>query len=279
MAGTRFVTAGSLLYGWARWRGAPRPTPEYWRSAALIGGLLLLGGNGAVTWSEQHVPSGIVALLVAVVPCWMVLVDWLRPGGVRPTLQIGVGLLLGLAGIAILVGPESFMGGDRIDLVGGLVVLGGALSWACGSILSRHVRIPPRPLLATAMQMLCGGLLLLVAGSVSGEIARVDTAGISVKSVLAVAYLVLVGAIVGYSTYIWLLRVSTPARASTYAYVNPVVAVVLGWLLANEPLSWRVAAAATVIIAGVALITLSRQPRTATVDVTVGSGRKRPIRG
>lgn len=263
MAGVRFVIAGSLLYAWARWRGAPRPTAEFWRSALMIGALLLLGGNGAVTWSEQHVASGTVALLVAVVPCWMVLVDWLRPGGPRPTLQIGLGLLLGLTGIAILVGPESFMGGERIDLLGGLVVLGGTLSWACGSILSRHVRIPPRPLLATAMQMLCGGLLLLIAGSLAGEIPRVNPGAISVKSVLAVAYLVLVGAIVGYSTYVWLLRVSTPARASTYAYVNPVVAVFLGWLLADETLSWRVGAAATVIIAGVALITISRQPRAA----------------
>lgn len=263
MAGVRFTIAGNLLYAWARLRGAPRPEPGHWRAAAMIGALLLLGGNGAVTWSEQLIPSGIAALLVACVPCWMVLIDWLRPGGPAPTVQIGLGLLLGLVGIAVLVGPESFMGGERINLLGAGVVVFGSISWATGSILSRHVTVPSRPLLATGMQMQWGGALLLAAGLVSGEASRVDFAAISLKSLLALTYLIVIGALVGYSAYIWLLRATTPARAATYAYVNPVVAVLLGWMLADEPLSWRVAAAAAVIVAGVALITLSRQPRAA----------------
>jgi drug/metabolite transporter (DMT)-like permease len=261
MAGVRFVIAGSFLYGWARWRGAGKPRLEHWRSAAVIGALLLLGGNGAVTWAEQFIPSGIAALLIAVVPCWMVLIDWVRPGGPPPTVQIAAGLVLGLVGVALLIGPESLMGGDRIDVTGAAVVLGGSMSWAAGSILSRHVKVPSRPLLATGIQMLCGGALLILAGLLSGEAARIDASAISAKSVLALIYLILIGAIVGYSAYIWLLRVSTPARVSTYAYVNPVVAVLLGWLFAGETVSPRVIAAAAVIVAGVALITLSRVDR------------------
>ncbi|HUF70623.1 MAG TPA: drug/metabolite exporter YedA [Longimicrobiales bacterium] len=261
MAGVRFLVAGSFLYGWARWRGAGKPRLEHWRAAAVIGALLLLGGNGAVTWAEQFIPSGIAALLIAVVPCWMVLIDWVRPGGPPPTAQIVAGLVLGLVGVAILIGPESLMGGDRINLTGAAVVLGGSMSWAAGSILSRHVKVPSRPLLATGIQMLCGGALLILAGLVSGEAAKIDASAISAKSVLALIYLILIGAIVGYSAYIWLLRVSTPARVSTYAYVNPVVAVLLGWLFAGETVSPRVIAAAAVIVAGVALITLSRVNR------------------
>jgi drug/metabolite transporter (DMT)-like permease len=273
MAGVRFLTAGTLLYGWARLRGGEKPRPEHWRSAAMIGALLLLGGNGAVTYSEQLIPSGIAALLVAVVPLWMVLIDWLRPGGARPTVQIGIGLLLGLAGIALLVGPESLMGGDRINLLGAGIVLVGSMSWAAGSILSRHVSVPSRPLLATGIQMLCGGGLLIVAGLAMGEASRLELAAVSTKSIVALLYLILIGALVGYSAYIWLLRASTPARVSTYAYVNPVVAVLLGWLLAGEELSLRVAAAAAVIVGGVALITLSRQPRVAGPGPAAGSVR------
>jgi drug/metabolite transporter (DMT)-like permease len=261
MAGVRFVVAGSFLYGWARWRGAGKPQLVHWRSAAIVGALLLLGGNGAVTWAEQFIPSGIAALLIAVVPCWMVLIDWVRPGGPPPTAQIAAGLVLGLVGVGLLIGPESLMGGDRINVTGAAVVLGGSMSWAAGSILSRHVQVPSRPLLATSIQMLCGGALLILAGLLSGEAAKIDASAISAKSVLALIYLILIGAIVGYSAYIWLLRVSTPARASTYAYVNPVVAVLLGWLFAGETVSPRVIAAAAVIVAGVALITLSRVDR------------------
>lgn len=261
MAGVRFTIAGSLLYAWARARGAAKPDAAHWKAAAIIGALLLMGGNGAVTWAEQRIPSGIAALLIAIVPCWLVLIDWLRPGGPRPTARIVVGLLLGLSGIAVLVGPETLMGGERIDPVGAAVVVLGGLSWAGGSIYSRYARIPREPLLSTGIQMLCGGALLILAGLLTGEVARVDPGAVSAKSVLALAYLILVGAIVGYSAYIWLMRVTTPARAGTYAYVNPVVAVLLGWLFADEALSWRVAAAAGVIVGGVALITINRRPR------------------
>jgi drug/metabolite transporter (DMT)-like permease len=277
MAGTRFVIAGLLIYGWAQLRRPSRPTRAQWLSALVIGTLLLMGGNGAVTWAEQRIPSGVAALMVAITPCWMVLLEWLRPGGTRPTLQIVAGLVLGLGGIALLVGPQSLMGGERIDPVGAGVLVLGSLSWATGSIYSKQARVPGGPFVATGMQMLCGGVMLLLLGVLTGDIGRLDLAGVSARSVLAFLYLITFGAIVGYSAYIWLLRVSTPARVSTYAYVNPVVAVLLGWAFAGEPLTARMGLAALVIIAGVALITLSHVPRSVPGPSPGTSGAERPL--
>jgi drug/metabolite transporter (DMT)-like permease len=229
-----------------------------------------------VTWAELRIPSGVAALMVAITPCWMVLLEWLRPGGTRPTLQIVLGLTLGLAGIALLVGPQSIMGGDRVDPVGAGVLLLGSLAWATGSIYSKHARVPEGPFLATGMQMLCGGTMLLLLGAMTGDFVQLDVSGITMRSVLAFVYLIVFGAIVGYSAYIWLLRVTTPARVSTYAYVNPVVAVVLGWAFAGEALTARMGIAAVVIVAGVALITLSHVPRSVPGPSPGTSGTERP---
>lgn len=259
MAGIRFLTSGALLYGWARWRGAPRPERIHWRSAALIGGLLLLGGNGGVVWSEQRLDSGFAALLVSTVPLWMVLFEWLRKGGTRPTLGVVAGLVLGFAGLVMLVRPGSGGGFDPFAI--GVLLLA-CVSWAWGSLRSRHVRLPPSPVLATGMEMLAGGALLMVAGLLTGEAGRLDLAGASLKSGLALGYLVVFGAL-GFTAYIWLLRVTSPALVSTYAYVNPVVAVFLGWALAGEPLTGKTLGAAAVILTGVALITVFRNRRPA----------------
>lgn len=261
MAGVRFLIAGSILYGVARARGAGRPTRAQWVAAVVVGSLLLLGGNGGVVWAEQLVPSGVAALLVALVPCWMVLLDWARPGGVRPASQVFVGLLLGLAGLAWLVGPDAIMGGGRVNGTGAIVLAVASLSWAAGSIYSRHSPAPSSPLLSIGMQQLMGGVSLVVFGLLLGEAGRVDPASVSMRSLLAMLYLIAFGSILGFSAYMWLLRVSTPARVSTYAYVNPVVAVLLGWAFAGEALTARIGVAAAVIVAGVALITLApRQP-------------------
>jgi drug/metabolite transporter (DMT)-like permease len=272
MAGVRFVLAGSLILGWSKLRGARIPGWPQWRAAAITGTLLLLGGNGAVVWAERTIPSGVAALVVATVPCWMVLLDWLRPDGSRPSGQIIAGLLLGLGGIALLVGPDSLLGGGRLNPLGALALVGGSLSWATGSIYSRQARAPAPPLVATGMQMLCGGLALLAVGTLAGEWSRIELTGVSIRSLLALLYLILIGAIVGYTAYIWLLRVTTPARASTYAYVNPVVAVLLGWLFAGEVISARMVVAACIIIAGVALITIARRPRVMTGPSPATSG-------
>jgi drug/metabolite transporter (DMT)-like permease len=258
MASARFLIAGALVYAWARLHGrAARPTREQWRATAVVGVLLLLGGNGLVVWAETRVPSGVTALLIGMLPCWMVLFDWLRPRGVRPGPQIVLGLVLGLAGLVWLIGPDSLMGGGRVDLLGALALLVAEVSWAAGSIYSRHAPLPPAPFLSTAMQMLAGGVALLIASIALGEPWHMDPFGFSLRSILAWVYLIVFGSIVAYSAYVWLVRVSTPARVSTYAYVNPVIAVFLGWLLADEALTARMLIAAAVIVGGVVLITLA----------------------
>lgn len=256
MAGARMVFAGSLLYGWARWRGAPRPSRVHWRSAALIGMFLLLVGNGAVVWAEQRVDSGLAALLVSVEPLWIVLLVWLRPGGERPTLRVIGGLLLGFAGLFLLVKPSSATGG--IDPLGAAVIVVGALSWAWGSLYGQRARLPESPLLTTGMQMLCGGGLLLLASLLAGEPAGFDPAAVSLRSLFALGYLVAFGSLVGFTAYVWLLRAASPVLVSTYAYVNPVVAVFLGWVLAGEPVTLGTLVAAAVILSGVALISSSQ---------------------
>jgi drug/metabolite transporter (DMT)-like permease len=258
MAAARFLTAGTVLYAWARLvAGAEKPGRAQWRAAAIVGLLLLLGGNGLVVWSELRIPSGVAALLGGTTPLWMVLIDWLRRGGVRPTGQVVVGLLCGLVGLVWLIGPDSLAGGGRIDLLGAAAVVLAGLAWAAGSIYQRHAPMPSSPSLSTAMQMLAGGVGLFVVGSALGEWHQVDVAAASLRSVLGFLYLVVFGSIIAFSAYVWLLRASTPARVSTHTYVNPIVAVLLGWALADEPLTPRMLVAVAVIVGGVALITLA----------------------
>jgi drug/metabolite transporter (DMT)-like permease len=258
MAAARFLAAGAVLYAWVRISGrAARPTAAQWRATAIVGVLLLMGGNGLVVWAEQRVPSGVAALVVGIVPCFMVLLDWWRPGGVAPTPRVVAGLVLGLIGLVWLVGPDAVMGGGRADVVGTLALVCASLSWAIGSIYSRHAPMPPSPFLSTAMQMLAGSGALLVVSWLCGEQWLFGAGEVSTRSVLSWGYLVVLGSIVAFSAYVWLLRASTPARVSTYAYVNPVVAVFLGWALADEALTMRMLIAAAVIVSGVALITLT----------------------
>jgi drug/metabolite transporter (DMT)-like permease len=254
MAGLRFLVAGVLLLGWARVRGVPAPTRAQLRDGAVVGALLLLGGNGAVVWAEQWVPSGLVALLVATVPLFMVLLDWLWGGAVRPGLGLWAGLIWGLIGVAFLVGGEEMGGGGGRQLAGGLVVLFGALSWATGSIYSRTARLPAAPRMATSLQMLWGGTFLLAAGALLGEWSRWDPGATTLRSWLALSYLIVFGSLVAFAAYVWLLTVTTAARVSTYAYVNPVVALLLGWALADERLTDRTGVAAAIILSAVVML-------------------------
>jgi len=257
MAGTRHLVAGLLLYIWMRSRGTPRPSATHWRSAAIIGGLMLLGGNGLVTWAEQRVPSGLAALIVASVPIWMAVLEGLekraRPGG-----AVIAGLLLGLAGIALLVAPGRFAGNGHVDPLGALALLTAALCWSIGSLYSRRVPLPASTFTATAMEMIAGGTWLWVAGLLFGEGSRLHLSAISMRSAVSLGYLILFGSLIGFTAYVWLLKATTAARVSTYAYVNPIVAVVLGALFASEVITARVAIAALVIVGSVALIITSR---------------------
>jgi drug/metabolite transporter (DMT)-like permease len=263
MAAVRFLLAGLILITWRRLAGDPLPSPRQWRAVGVVGLFLLLGGNGGVVWAEQRVPSGITALLVGCTPLWMVLLDALRRRRV-PTWWVMSGVLLGLGGIALLVGPAELTGlHGTVDPLGALVITLAALSWAAGSLFSQQAQqsgtMPPSPLMSTAAQMLTGGAALLLLGTFSGEWVRFNPAEFTSRSILATLYLLLVGSLIGFSAYVWLLKKAPITLVSTYAYVNPLVAVFLGSLLAAEPLTPRVLLASAVIVAAVALITWKKR--------------------
>ncbi len=255
MAAVRFTVAGGILYAIARPR-TQRPTRLNWVAAGVVGTLLLAGGNGAVVWAEQWIPSGLTALIVGPVPLWMVLFDWLFAGAPRPSKVLVAGLVWGLCGVGLLMTSTEMGAQSREGLLGGLAVLGAAVSWAAGSIYARKASLPRSPFLATAMQMIVGGLVLALVAAIAGEAGQLHLSAFSMKSILALAYLIVFGALVAFTAYIWLLHVSTPARVSTYAYVNPAVAVLLGWLLANEQLDARAALAVFIILSAVALVSV-----------------------
>ncbi|MEO8191194.1 MAG: drug/metabolite exporter YedA [Acidobacteriota bacterium] len=253
MAGTRHLTAGLILFAFLRARGVALPDRRHWKSAAIIGGLLLLGGNGFVSWAEQRVPSGLAALIVASVPIWMAIVHGVIRRR-RPPAPVLAGLLVGLAGLVLLVLPGRFGGGGHVDPLGAAALVFAALSWVIGSLYSRRAVLPASTLLAIAIEMIAGGTILWIFGLAFGEGARIHLAAISTRSVLALAYLIVFGSLIGFSAYIWLLKVTTPARVTTYGYVNPVVAVLLGWAFAGEALTVRIGLAALAIVGAVALI-------------------------
>jgi drug/metabolite transporter (DMT)-like permease len=274
MAGVRFLVAGGVLYGWASMRSAARPTLAEWRRAAVIGGLLLLGGNGLVTLAERTVPSGLTALLIATEPLMIVMLDWLRPGGVRPLGKVAVGLVLGLAGMVILIGPAGIAGANAIDPLGAAFVVLASLSWAMGSLYTARSHARTEPVLGSGMQMLAGGALLFAVGLIRGEASTFSSADVSLRSLGALAYLIIFGGIVAFSSYSWLLRVTRPSLASTYAYVNPVIAVFLGWAVAGEPITLRTIIAAAIIIASVVLISAGKES-TPRASRAVGASREK----
>jgi len=258
MAGTRFLVSGLLLYLWARRRGSERPGLVQWRDATIAGVLMLCLGNGAVAWAERRVPSGLAALLVAVVPLWMVLIDWLRPHGVRPRSLVMVGVVAGFAGLIVLVGRGSIAGSGTVDTEAAVVLVIASLAWASGSMFNRYGAHPASAAMSTGLQMLGGSVGLFAIGIARGEPAQLDIRGISAASWGGWIYLVTLGSLVGFTAYIFLLKSVSPAKASTYAYVNPLVAVFLGWAVAGEPVAARTLGAAAIILSGVAMITVSQ---------------------
>lgn len=263
MVGFRFFLAGAVLYAFARWRGAPAPTAKQWQNAGWIGSLLLFIGTGAVVWASYHIESGLAALVVGTEPLWVALILWLWPFGKtlgrRPDARTFAALIVGFIGAAILAAPGAGLQGAGPHLPSLLAITLGCISWAAGSLWSRQADLPSSPWINTACQMLAGGTLLIIYGAGIGEWTRFDLQSVSWTSTFAFLYLVVFGSLVAFSAYSWLIRTTEPTLVATHAYVNPVVAVFLGWLIADEHVDGRTMVASTLIIGSVILLTSSER--------------------
>ena len=261
MAATRFLIAGIVLLTWSvvrDGRSFVRPTLREWRDSAVVGALLLGGGMGMVAFGEQTVPSGIAALLIAMMPVWVAILGRIFLSERLPRLA-GVGIVVGFIGVAILIGPSAIGGGGAFDRLGLAALIISPIAWSSGSLFAAHrAMLPKRPLVATGIQMICGGLVLTLMGLLSGEFASLRLDEISTRSIVAIVYLTLVGSLVAFTAYGWLLRVAPLPLIATYAYVNPVVAVILGAVVLHEPIDPRTLAAGAVIVFAVVLIVTAR---------------------
>jgi drug/metabolite transporter (DMT)-like permease len=253
MASSRWLLAGLVLHAWRRAAGDARPTLAEWRNAAIVGALLIVGGNGLVSLAEQTVESHLAALLIAIVPVHIALLTW-GSGGARPGWRVAVGIALGLAGVAALVAPGFVASGGAASGWGLAIILLASFLWSAGSLFARRAKLPASALLGAAMEMLAGGALLALLGLARGEASQLQVAAIGPRAWLSLGFLVVFGSIVAYSAYVWLLKVSRPELVATYAFVNPIVAVALGVLLAGEAVGPMTLVATALIVAAVALV-------------------------
>jgi drug/metabolite transporter (DMT)-like permease len=269
-AAVRFLISGALLFIWRRLAGDPAPSFKQWKSAFIVGSLLLVGGNGLISLAETSIPSGVAALLVATIPMFMVLVEALRPGGVRPTPVQVLGLLVGFGGVALLIGPAEIGGTREFDLLSGSTALFAAFLWSLGSIYSRNADQPKSTLLFTGTEMLMGSLGLFIVSGLRGEFAQFQLAAVSTRSMLGLLYLISFGSLVGFTSYAYLLRNAPVSLISTYPYVNPIVAVLLGSIFAQEKLDTRIIIAALIIVGSVIMVNLAKKaaPRVIPEEVT-----------
>jgi drug/metabolite transporter (DMT)-like permease len=265
MAGVRFIAAGSMLYAWARLsRNYERPKAVHWRTSFIVGTLLLGIGNGGVVLAEHYISSSLTALLVATVPFWMVLIGWIFMGSGRPNLKVLAGLVLGFVGVWLLLSGGNASPGTSGDnqILGVVLIMIATLGWSIGSLYGSRAPTADSTILSAGMQMLSGGSVLLVIGTLAGEWSTVNLTAVSSRSWLALIYLITIGAFVAYTAYSWLLKNASPAAVSTYAYVNPAIAVLLGWAIAGELLTGQMLIGAGIIVASVALITLQKRSKT-----------------
>ncbi len=249
MASVRFTVAGILFYLYGRIKKAEKPKTKHWITTSIVGILLLVGGNGLVSWAEVVVPSGLTALLIAMVPLWIVLFDAIHPKGTRPTLTAIGGLLLGFIGVAALINPTNIGGLAEIDYFGAVLIIFASIFWAAGSIYAKHAEMPKSMIVASGMQMIVAGVVLLILSSLTGELNQFTFESITYKAWMSLLYLITFGS-VGYGAYIWLLQVTEPSKVATYAYVNPIIALILGNLIASERISfWTIGCSAFILIA------------------------------
>ena len=272
MAGARFVTAGSILLVWARFsKDYEPPKLSHWRTTIIVGTLLLVGGNGCVVFAEHYISSSLAALLVATEPFWIVLLSWLWLKGARPNWKVALGLAIGFFGVWLLINGQA--ANDAADtssmqLIGAIALLAAALSWATGSLYGLRAPVPKSSLLTAGMQMFSGGLILFLVSLLTGEWSSFNVSEVSNNSWFGLAYLIVFGSLVGFTAYSWLLKNAQPAMVATYAYVNPVIAVFLGWLIAGESFTGQMLVGAGVIVGSVALIT-SKSENKKTLDLKI----------
>ncbi|HLM01025.1 MAG TPA: EamA family transporter [Pyrinomonadaceae bacterium] len=280
MAGARFVFAGSILYLWALFsKDYEKPKPEHWRTSFIVGTLLLLGGNGGVVFAEHYISSSLAALLVATEPFWIVLLGWLWLKGARPNLKVALGLIVGFLGVWLLISGQSAGGaassaaGGSMQIISTIVIIASAFSWAVGSIYGLRSPVPKSALLTAGMQMISGGSVLLLVSLLAGEWSTFSIAQVSANSWFGLVYLIIFGSLVGFTAYSWLLKNAPPAMVSTYAYVNPVIAVFLGWLIAGESFTGQMLVGAGVIVGSVVLITSQNKGETEAAENEVHESR------
>lgn len=263
MAGVRFLLAGGVTFLFLKLRRSKMPTMEQWKNGAIVGLFLMVGGNGLVCWAEQEIPSGIAALVVASMPMWMCIFDWLLFKGTRPGGFAVVGLLMGFVGIGLLFGPSIYSDdAASLDLLSLLVLMCAPIFWSIGSLYSRKVDMPKNAFMSTSVQFITGGTILMIGSLILGEWWSFQPGKVSGESVLAMLYLAVFGSIIALSTYVWLLKQTTPSRVSTYTYVNPIIAVFLGWLILDEKITTQTIIAICIIVGSVVLVVVSRsQPK------------------
>jgi drug/metabolite transporter (DMT)-like permease len=261
-AGIRFLISGLIILAWQKAVKQEMPTRKQWVATAIIGNLLLLGGNGLVSWAEQFIPSGIAALIIATVPLSLVIMEVLRPGGIKPTWQAIVGLVIGFIGIFILAGPAEISGSTtQLNTFGVIALLAATVLWAMGSIYSKTADLPKASLVTTGAEMLMGSIGLFIVSLLTGELNGWDPTAVSTRSLVGLVYLITIGSIIGFGSYIWLLQNAPISLVATYAYVNPIVAVLLGYFFGNEPLEPRIWIATAVIIGAVIFINSRSKPQ------------------
>lgn len=254
MAGTRFVLAGAIILTVMVLRGARMPTLIQWRSALIVGGLMLVGGNGLLTFVEVRLSSGLAALIVGAIPMWVTLLEWLVFKGKRPSVQVAIGIIIGIVGLVWLINPRQNVGIEGYHLGSIILLLVATVLWAFGGLVARRVPLPEEGLVSTGAELLLGGVLNVIVGLALGELPRLDVSAVSARSLAALIYLIIFGSIVGYTAYIWLMKTVDPSKAATNFYVNPVVAVFMGWLVLDEIVTIRTVIVAAVILLGVVIV-------------------------
>jgi drug/metabolite transporter (DMT)-like permease len=261
-AAMRFSVAGVVLFGWMIARGEPSPNRQQWMSVLLLGFVIFVVDYGLLFWAEQRVPSGIAAVILATIPAFMALSEIVFLRTQRLTVRLAVALMIGLCGVAVLMIPSLNLGGEPIDRVGAVAIIIGAMSWAVGSILTRKLSLPPSKVMSSGAQMLAGGVMLALASGALGEFRRFHPGAVSRGAWFSLLYLIVAGSIIGFTAYVWLIHHESPTKVGTYAYVNPVVAVVVGYFLGGEALGLRTILGTLFVLISVVVITTTRAKKT-----------------